>query len=397
MKKVLLALYIIILTSCDKDSNNSQMLESYDYVTVETNSSLFPIVASHEEGETIALRFNEENSELNGIHFNKDEELNYFIETTSEGLPIRGLFNDHLIFFENYTQSTVDLGILTPNGESEIFRNINISDLSTQSLASKVQDDKTVDALKAAGLGVSIFNCALSSALATGTGGIAIPLAVISCSSTLASIIATLDTDDNIIDTGSNALSLYSGSLGCAVSATQLNPVDCIGFFLDVSSLIADNLNSQLNTNLTQADLIEAALRYGSGDVQVTMTWNNTADIDLYVTDPMGETIYYANPFSSSGGQLDIDDVDGHGPENIFWNNGNAPAGNYSVSVNHFSGVSPTNFSVRVQVLGQSAIYNGSVSSDETITVTSFNTLSGLSNKTFLTKSNINVDRPSKK
>ena len=387
MKKVLLALYIIILTSCDKDSNNSQMLESYDYVTVETNSSLFPIVASHEEGETIALRFNEENSELNGIHFNKDEELNYFIETTSEGLPIRGLFNDHLIFFENYTQSTVDLGILTPNGESEIFRNINISDLSTQSLASKVQDDKTVDALKAAGLGVSIFNCALSSALATGTGGIAIPLAVISCSSTLASIIATLDTDDNIIDTGSNALSLYSGSLGCAVSATQLNPVDCIGFFLDVSSLIADNLNSQLNTNLTQADLIEAALRYGSGDVQVTMTWNNTADIDLYVTDPMGETIYYANPFSSSGGQLDIDDVDGHGPENIF----------YSVSVNHFSGVSPTNFSVRVQVLGQSAIYNGSVSSDETITVTSFNTLSGLSNKTFLTKSNINVDRPSKK
>ena len=244
---------------------------------------------------------------------------------------------------------------------------------------------------------MSIFNCALSSALATGTGGIAIPLAVISCSSTLASIIATLDTDDNIIDTGSNALSLYSGSLGCAVSATQLNPVDCIGFFLDVSSLIADNLNSQLNTNLTQADLIEAALRYGSGDVQVTMTWNNTADIDLYVTDPMGETIYYANPFSSSGGQLDIDDVDGHGPENIFWNNGNAPAGNYSVSVNHFSGVSPTNFSVRVQVLGQSAIYNGSVSSDETITVTSFNTLSGLSNKTFLTKSNINVDRPSKK
>ena len=156
MKKVLLALYIIILTSCDKDSNNSQMLESYDYVTVETNSSLFPIVASHEEGETIALRFNEENSELNGIHFNKDEELNYFIETTSEGLPIRGLFNDHLIFFENYTQSTVDLGILTPNGESEIFRNINISDLSTQSLASKVQDDKTVDALKAAGLGVNI-------------------------------------------------------------------------------------------------------------------------------------------------------------------------------------------------------------------------------------------------
>lgn len=397
MKKILLALYITFLVSCDKDSKDSQMPETYNYVIVETNSSLFPIVASHEDGETLALRFNDENSELNGIHYNKNEELNYFIETTSEGLPTRGLFNDYLLFFENYTESTVDLGILAPNGESEIFREIDISELNIQSLAAKGQDDKTVKALKAASLGVSIFNCALSSALATGSGGIAIPLAVISCSSTLASIIATLDTDENIIDTGSNALSLYSGSLGCAVSAVQLNPVDCIGYFLDVSSLIADNLNSELNTNLTQADLIEAALRYGSGDVQVTITWSTTADIDLYVTDPMGETIFYANPFSSSGGQLDIDDVDGYGPENIFWNDGNAPAGNYSVSVNHYSGVSPTNFSVRVEVLGQSATYNGSVSSDETITVTNFSTLSGLSNKSYLIKSDIVVDRPSKK
>lgn len=45
----------------------------------------------------------------------------------------------------------------------------------------------------------------------------------------------------------------------------------------------------------------------GTGDVQVTLRWVGTNDLDLHVTDPAGETIYFGNRSSGSDGQLDVD------------------------------------------------------------------------------------------
>ncbi|MCB0583469.1 MAG: hypothetical protein KDD10_29590 [Phaeodactylibacter sp.] len=72
------------------------------------------------------------------------------------------------------------------------------------------------------------------------------------------------------------------------------------------------------------------------GVVHVALSWNtNLTDIDLWVTDPFGERIYYEYPSSASGGYLDLDDVDGFGPENIYWANG-APDGDYLVQVHYY-------------------------------------------------------------
>jgi uncharacterized protein YfaP (DUF2135 family) len=49
----------------------------------------------------------------------------------------------------------------------------------------------------------------------------------------------------------------------------------------------------------------EAAL--DTGDVRITLRWNNTADLDLHAIDPNKEEIYYDYPRSESGGQLDHD------------------------------------------------------------------------------------------
>lgn len=44
------------------------------------------------------------------------------------------------------------------------------------------------------------------------------------------------------------------------------------------------------------------------GDLRVALVFGAGADLDLYVTDPSQETIYYANsPSRSSGGRLDAD------------------------------------------------------------------------------------------
>lgn len=98
----------------------------------------------------------------------------------------------------------------------------------------------------------------------------------------------------------------------------------------------------------------------GTGDVQVTLRWDNSADLDLHVTDPAGDEIYFAVPSSASGGQLDVDanaTCEGDAPvENIFWPTGGAPTGTYSVSVDYYSAcdsTGPANYVVTILVNGQ--------------------------------------------
>jgi hypothetical protein len=80
-------------------------------------------------------------------------------------------------------------------------------------------------------------------------------------------------------------------------------------------------------------------LRLGTVALQISLSWNNPSDQDLHVIDPSNEEIYYAHNLSASGGILDRDDIDGYGPENIYWLN-NAPDGIYKVKVDDYSVVS---------------------------------------------------------
>jgi hypothetical protein len=79
----------------------------------------------------------------------------------------------------------------------------------------------------------------------------------------------------------------------------------------------------------------------GTGDVQVTLRWWSTVDLDLSVTDPAGEMVYFSHPAGASGGRLDRDanypcDTATASPvENVFWPPGGAPAGPYRVTVTY--------------------------------------------------------------
>lgn len=78
-----------------------------------------------------------------------------------------------------------------------------------------------------------------------------------------------------------------------------------------------------------------------TGPIQVTLEWDGPADLDLFVTDPAGEQVWYRNTTVSSGGLLDVDaradcQDTGSTVENIVWQ-GTPPAGTYRVSVDHYS------------------------------------------------------------
>ena len=76
----------------------------------------------------------------------------------------------------------------------------------------------------------------------------------------------------------------------------------------------------------------------GTGDMQISVSWTGASDVDLRVTDPAGELVYFDNPTSESGGTLDLDSnasctIDGVNSENVVWPAGHAPHGDYHVTL----------------------------------------------------------------
>jgi hypothetical protein len=104
-----------------------------------------------------------------------------------------------------------------------------------------------------------------------------------------------------------------------------------------------------------------SVIAVGTGDIQVNITWDSPADIDLHVIDPSNSEIYWAGKTSATGGQLDLDSnagcaTDGPRAENVFWASGLiAPRGEYLVRVDYWSncGAPLTNYVVTVNEKGK--------------------------------------------
>ncbi len=71
-------------------------------------------------------------------------------------------------------------------------------------------------------------------------------------------------------------------------------------------------------------------------DLQVLLYWDtNGTDVDLHVVEPSAEECFYGHRETQSGGMLDVDDVDGYGPE--VYTLASAPRGDYEVFGQYFS------------------------------------------------------------
>ncbi len=104
-----------------------------------------------------------------------------------------------------------------------------------------------------------------------------------------------------------------------------------------------------------------SVISVGTGDVQINVTWDSKADLDLHVVDPTQQEIYWAGRTSTTGGMLDLDSnaacaTDGPRAENVFWASGLiAPRGEYQVRVDQWSncGAPLTNYVVTVNARGK--------------------------------------------
>ena len=111
------------------------------------------------------------------------------------------------------------------------------------------------------------------------------------------------------------------------------------------------------------------------GDPQFTLIWDTKGvDIDLHVLEPHGDRIYFGHRNGKQGGELDVDNTWGYGPENIYWLvpsggrrsakvKGPGPPGPYQWSVHYYAAHRqdrpPTHWQVRIKHAGEVKIVDG--------------------------------------
>jgi hypothetical protein len=111
------------------------------------------------------------------------------------------------------------------------------------------------------------------------------------------------------------------------------------------------------------------------GDPQFTLIWDKDGvDLDLHVEEPGGKEIFWEEPKGARGGELDVDNTKGFGPENVYWLveakgpgsekiKGPGPAGTYRWFVVYYGGFGgvpkPTHWQVRVKHDGKVTVYHG--------------------------------------
>ena len=108
----------------------------------------------------------------------------------------------------------------------------------------------------------------------------------------------------------------------------------------DAEALCVNGSNELCNAIDEDCDgrIDEGDCPYRAGDVQVTMTWNNGSDIDLFVREPDGDLLSHQRSTSGRGGLFDYA---GRGAcdsamqypriENVSWLRDDAPEGEYQL------------------------------------------------------------------
>ena len=98
----------------------------------------------------------------------------------------------------------------------------------------------------------------------------------------------------------------------------------------------------------------------GTGDLEIAVSWDNDADLDLHVADANGDEIYWGQDMVDSGGELDLEAstdciADGARTEHVAWTGGTPSPGTYVVRVNYWSdcGGPEPNYVVNITLNGE--------------------------------------------
>ena len=117
----------------------------------------------------------------------------------------------------------------------------------------------------------------------------------------------------------------------------------------------------------SQQDVEVTTVVVGTGDLQVSISWDTPTDVDLHLIEPDGTRIFWRDTMSDTGGELDLDSnpgcsIDGVNNENITYDGFEPLSGEYTVEVDYFSScgvLTPTNYLITTRVDGVVTTFDG--------------------------------------
>ena len=371
----ILAVTALIFQSCKKEEEQKPNLPDVSIVDISQESDWDYWVVG--KSDYFYVKANSNNNPEAVLFHSKEANKDYSIFINGSGQLDKVVVDDYIFIFRNFNGSKVDIGIIYPNGEIELLReietNYNWDNLTYKDLANT---EAWSDVIRAASRIAAGVPCALSAATAVASGGIATPIALWTCGNFLLGL--TVDVMENDFDVH-NGFTNFVDAYGAVSTGASCHSGDVLSCATGTASTALSELASsvaEIENMSEEVNSTTAALEHGYGDVQITLTWSNTADLDLHVFDPNNEEIFWNHPYSASNGVLDVDDIDGFGPENIYWAQGEAPNGEYKVYVHHYPWTdqpSNSNYSVLITAFGETKSFSGSISYDQTIHIVDFN------------------------
>ncbi|TRO82574.1 YfaP family protein [Trichloromonas acetexigens] len=138
---------------------------------------------------------------------------------------------------------------------------------------------------------------------------------------------------------------------------------DWTGHSIVDTYLAGDNTGPIIINNVIQSigDLLPPNVIAGDGIITVRLEWGAQPDLDLHVFEPNGAHVYYANQRGPSG-YLDLDDVNGYGPEHYFVSCDTLETGVYRVGVNYYYGFAPETARVNIVAGDKNRSYSKTLS-----------------------------------
>lgn len=243
MKRSIIAfLGVLILVGCESTAPDDPVDLSFHNTSWTTTSiGEFEAIGVHEDGSLLAIDSTPGTDYDGRIVFRRSPDASpFFIWGNPSGLPTLAYMEDNFWIFDNWTNTTVDLGIIRSNGAIEIIKGIGLptsaqavygfSPFSSQTSAFSAASLATI--MRWAGHVASVAACVITAPSALTPAAL---LWGLGCSVTIVSIANDImDSEDAAAKASYAALGSFLSAVGCI----NKNVASCVSWMTNAAAAV---------------------------------------------------------------------------------------------------------------------------------------------------------------
>ncbi|MBT3266671.1 WD40 repeat domain-containing protein [Candidatus Poribacteria bacterium] len=230
-----------------------------------------PVLVVYRSGEALTVLSDDGGATASGAVFGVPDLAPLLVEGGDDDLPTRAYVDGYTFVFRNWQQTTVDVGVVNPDGVAELFPGVDWSDVD---INSPMLVQGSPSAQSAIGVAQGFINagaCVIGEVVAVRNGGLAIPIGEIACR-TLAAPAAVVVLEETAPDSpwaeGVEIAGSALAAAGCAIAGPR-SAAGCLDVALtvvtgaiDEASAVAQSAGEalqELSDALRSADVWQGA------------------------------------------------------------------------------------------------------------------------------------------